>query len=66
MYRSQTAIDAATAIESGIYVGMVVLTADDLDVMGDDDVAAVETAIRRAGGRSELDSDGDLVIRDVE
>ncbi|NBW77140.1 MAG: hypothetical protein EBR34_15300 [Sphingomonadaceae bacterium] len=66
MIRNQIARFAVESIESGIYVGMVVLDANDLDVLGDDDVAAVEKAIRKAGGRSELDDDGDLIIRDVE
>jgi hypothetical protein len=57
---------ALSLISDGIYVGQIILEAHDLKEMGDDDVAQVEKTIRESGGRSELDSDGDLVIRDVD
>ena len=57
---------ALSLIDDGIYVDQLILEAYDLKEMGSDDVAQVEKAIRRAGGRSELDSEGDLYIRDVD
>ena len=57
---------ALSLIDDGIYVDQLILEAYDLKEMGSDDVAQVEKAIRRAGGRSELDSEGDLHIRDVD
>jgi len=53
------------SINSGIYVGMVVLDADELDALGDDDLAEVERALRLVRGRAELDGDGDLVVCEV-
>jgi hypothetical protein len=57
---------ALSLIDDGIYVDQLILEAYDLKEMGSDDVAQVEKAIREAGGRSELDSEGDLYIRDVD
>ena len=57
---------ALEIIAAGIYVDQLILDAEDLEAMSDEDVARVEKAIRRAGGRSELDSEGDLYIRDVD
>jgi len=57
---------ALSLIDDGIYVDQLILEAYDLKEMGSDDVAQVEKAIREAGGRSELDGDGDLLIRDVD
>lgn len=62
--------DAVTSalelIASGIYVDQLIIYAEDLETMSDEDVAQVEQAIRRAGGRSGLGSEGDLCIRDVD
>ena len=57
---------ALELITAGIYVGQLILDAEALEAMSDEEVAQVEKAIRRAGGRSELDSEGDLYIRDVD
>jgi hypothetical protein len=57
---------ALELITAGIYVGQLILDAEALESMSDEEVAQVEKAIRRAGGRSELDSEGDLYIRDVD
>lgn len=60
------ALNAHELIAAGLEVGQTVLSAADLEVMGDDDVAEIEKAIRAQGARSETNDDGDLVIADME
>lgn len=60
------ALTAHELIAAGLDVGQTVLSAADLEVMGDDDVAEIEKAIRAQGARSETNDDGDLVIADME
>lgn len=60
------AITAHERIAAGLSVGDVVIYADDLAAMGDDDVVEIEKAIRKAGARTETNDDGDLVIGDLD
>lgn len=63
MHAATSALDL---IAAGIYVGQLILSVEDQAMMSDEDVAWVEKAIRRAGGRFERDDEGDLYIRDVD
>lgn len=60
------ALNAHELIAAGLEVGQVVVYAADLETMGDDDVAEVKKAIRKANWRSEVNDDGDLVIVDLD
>lgn len=60
------ALNAHELIAAGLEVGQVVVYADDLADMGDDDVAEIKQAIRKAGAQAETNDDGDLVIADLD
>ena len=61
---NETTRAALDLILSGIYTGQVILDSDELIATGDDDLHLIEREIRKQGGRTAVDEDGDLRIVD--